>query len=857
VNDTDFRTPNNLNTPRTNLGWLFKMAWRDGKASGKRIVLFMASIVLGIAAVVSIQSFSENLKENIGLQSKALMGADFVIDSKQPPNKRVLDIIDSLGGADAKSIDFPSMAVFPNSGNTKLVSVKGIEGGYPFYGKLETDPISAASEYQASGGALVDATLMMQFGLQPGDSISIGKIVLPISGTLISAPGITGVSASVAPPVLIPYSSIESTGLVQVGSRVGYDFYFVAGPKQDLDALDEKVDPLLDAENADLDTHTSTGERLGRRYDNFGKFLNLVAFIALLLGCVGIASSVHIYIKEKLPSVAVLKCIGASRKQGFLIYLIQIAVMGIIGGLIGTLTGLLVQQSFPLLLQGFLPFEVQISYAVGPIVMGLSLGLFMSVLFALSPLLRTWYVSPLEVLRIQETTSQKSRTANILVLSSILIFIFLFALWLLGDWKYALSFTFGILVVFALLGGIALLFMRGIKKYFPKQWSFTARQSLLNLFRPNNQTMVLILAIGVGTFLISTLYFTKDILLAKTSMEANKKAPNLILLDVQTDQQKAVADQITTKGLPLLNNIPIVTMRMQKIKDRTVNDIREDTMSTINGWILNHEFRVTYRDSLISSESLEEGNWPEIAPKEGVVPISLSDNVARDAEVGIGDRLVFNVQGMLMETEVASIRAVDWGRMQLNFSVLFPSGVLENAPQFRVLTTRTPDEGTSAALQRELVKAFPTVSILDLRQLLKVVDGILEKISWVINFMAFFSILTGIIVLIGSVRTSKYQRIKESVLLRTLGAKSAQILKINALEYAYLGILGSTIGILLSLVGSQLLAVFVFKTAFIPSLIPFLVVLPGITALVLAIGILNSRSVLMSPPLEVLRKEGI
>jgi len=243
--------------------------------------------------------------------------------------------------------------------------------------------------------------------------------------------------------------------------------------------------------------------------------------------------------------------------------------------------------------------------------------------------------------------------------------------------------------------------------------------------------------------------------------------------------------------------------------------------------------------------------------EKNVVPVSLSDNVARDAEVEVGDRLVFNVQGMLMETEVASIRVVDWGQMQLNFSVVFPTGVLESAPQFRVLTTHTPNESISAVLQRELVKDFPTISILDLRQLLSVVDDILGKISWVINFMAFFSILTGIIVLIGSVRTSKYQRIKESVLLRTLGAKSGQILRITALEYGYLGILGSTIGILLSLIGSQLLALFVFETAFVPSWVPFLIVLPGITALVLAIGLFNSRSVLSSPPLEVLRKEGI
>ena len=441
-------------------------------------------------------------------------------------------------------------------------------------------------------------------------------------------------------------------------------------------------------------------------------------------------------------------------------------------------------------------------------------------------------------------------------MGTIVLFVFLFAFWLLQNWKYALSFVVGILVTFSVLAGFAILFMKAIKKYFPTSWGFTARQSLLNLFRPNNQTMVLILAIGVGTFLISTLYFTKDFLLAKATLESSSKTPNIILFDVQTEQKEEVANSIKTKDLPILDNIPIITMRVHSIEGRLANDIRVDTTSTINQWILNHEFRVTYRDSLIASETLVAGEWFPKTTTDGTIPISLSDNVARDAQVEVGDSMIFNVQGVLMETVVDNIRAVDWGRMQLNFSIVFPTGVLENAPQFHVLTTHAPDEATSANLQRELVDKYPNVSILDLRHLMNLIEGILDKISWVINFMAFFSILTGIIVLIGSVRNSKYQRIKESVLLRTLGGKSGQILRITALEYLYLGILGSGIGILLSLVSSQLLAYFVFDTPFVPSWVPFLVVMPGITLLVLLIGLGNSRSVLNSPPLEVLRKEG-
>ncbi len=847
---------NNLSsTSKATTAWLFKMAWRDGKASGKRLLLFIASIVLGIAAVVSIQSFSTNLENNIALQSKELMGADYLIDSNQPPNERVEAIIDSLGGADGQEVSFASMAAFPKSGASKLVRIRGIKGDYPFYGELETRPKAAAAEYQTTNGALVDATIMLQFALKTGDSIKVGETTFPILGILNSAPGSSAMSSSIAPTVILPYDMIQGTGLLQLGSRIGYNFYFVADPGTDLKKLDEVVDPLLDAENADLDTHTATSERMGRRFNNVGKFLNLVAFIALLLGCVGIASSVHIYIKEKLRAVAVLKCLGASRKQSFLIYLIQIAGMGLLGGVIGTLLGLLLQLSFPFILQDFLPFDVVVTFSMQPVLMGLLLGVSMSVLFALTPLLGTWYVSPLQVLRIQENSSPQSKRAGILVMAGIMVFIFCFSLWLLGNVRYAVGFVLGIMVTFGVLTAIANLFMWFIKRFFPSSWGFIARQSLLNLFRPNNQTMVLLLAIGVGSFLISTLYFTKDILLAKTTLEGSDQSPNIILLDVQTDQREAVAQNIESKGLLTIDNIPIITMRMHSIKGRLVNDIRMDTVSRMNQWILNHEFRTTYRDSLVPSEELVDGVFTSEAPEKGPIPISLSDNVARDAMVVIGDTLVFNIQGVLTETVVGSIRTVDWGRMRPNFNIVFPKGILENAPQFHVLSTKAPDEKASASLQKELVRKFPNVSVLDLRQIISVVEEILDKISWVINFMALFSILTGIIVLIGSVRTSKYQRIRENVLLRTLGAKSKQILKITALEYLYLGILGSAIGILLSLAGSQLLAVFVFKTAFTPSWVPFLILLPGITTLVLLIGLFNSRSVLNSPPLKVLRKE--
>ena len=302
----------------------------------------------------------------------------------------------------------------------------------------------------------------------------------------------------------------------------------------------------------------------------------------------------------------------------------------------------------------------------------------------------TWYVSPLQALRVGNGERKKPRRVRLLVLLSIFVFIFLFSYWLLQNATYSLAFVTGILVTFLLLAGLSAIFMKSIKLFFPSKWSFTARQSLRNLYRPNNQTTTLVLAIGVGAFLISTLYFTKDILLSKLTVDSRADSPNIIMLDVQTNQTDKVVRTIEPTGLPVIDNIPIITMRVHEIKGRTIPEIRNDTTSNVGRWVMNHEFRATYRDSLIESEIIKEGSWTGQVQPNDPIPISVAENFAFDAKVEVGDEVVFNVQGVLVNTLIGSIREVDWGRLQLNFSVVFPKGVLESAPKFHVLTTRAP-----------------------------------------------------------------------------------------------------------------------------------------------------------------------
>ncbi|RZK54863.1 MAG: FtsX-like permease family protein, partial [Pedobacter sp.] len=302
--------------------------------------------------------------------------------------------------------------------------------------------------------------------------------------------------------------------------------------------------------------------------------------------------------------------------------------------------------------------------------------------------------------------------------------------------------------------------------------------------------------------------------------------------------------------LPLMNQVPVITMRIEQINGKTL------AKDTSNNNAFRGEIRATFQDSLTAAEKIIDGEWTGKTEKDAPVYISLEQGYAKRLKVKLKDKIVFNVQGMLIPTVVGSFREVNWGRMQTNFRVVFPTGVLEDAPQFHVLMTRVPSKEVSAKYQGAVVRQFPNVSVIDLDLVLELVDELLSKIGFVIRFMAGFSMATGWIVLLSAVLTSKNQRIKESILLRTLGASGKQVLIINAIEYFFLGVLAAGAGLILALSGSWLLAKYSFDATFSPPLIPILVLFSIVVGLVVITGVLSTRNVLNQPPLKILRNEG-
>lgn len=829
------------------------MAIRDIRKNFSRLLLFVSSMVVGIAALVAISSFGENLKKDIDQQSKELLGADLVLEKNQPLGEQPTD---TLAIQTAEEVNFASMVAFPETGASRLTQVRALEGGFPFYGKLETIPENAEATFRDGGRkALVEKLLMAQFNAEVGDSIKVGNLTFVIEGELQKVPGQTGIAATVAPAVYIPMAFLQETGLVQYGSRLNYERYYQLPETVNPDELSKTYEEKWEEEKIDADSVEDRKRQTGRSFQNLSNFLSLVAFIALLLGCVGVASAVNVFVKEKLPSVAVLRCLGVSSWAAMRIYLVQIILMGLAGAVLGAILGTVLQFILPTVFADFLPVEVTVGISWQSIGFGLITGLLVSVLFALLPLLKIRRVSPMATLRPEENESSFAKDGlRWLVVLGILLFVFGFSFFLLNRWQEALGFTGFVVVAFLALWAVALGIMWLIRRFLPISLSYPVRQSLANLYRPNNQTVSLIATIGLGTAMISTLFFVQNQLLDEAKFADKDDQPNMLFFDIQTAQVEAVSERITQKGLPIMQQVPIVTMALESINGLTKkgNDTLPEAERRSRG-LYNREFRVTYRDSLIASERLLEGKLRKVEQPGDSIFVSLDQGYASRTGIKMGDEIVFNVQGRPIKTYVGSFRDVKFNQVSTNFLVLFPDNVLNNAPKFHVIITKTKNDRQAADVQAEVVREFPNISVINLGMIVETLEEILDKISFVIQFMAFFSIITGILVLISSLIISKYQRMRESILLRTLGAGSGTVSTINTLEYFFLGTLASLSGILLSFLATWLLSKFVFELPFRGAYEEALIVYVGITALTIVLGWLNGRKIIKMPPMEILR----
>ena len=825
------------------------MAWRDTRGSRARLVTFLLSMVLGVAALVAVRSFTDGLRDGVAGQARALLGADLAWEADLP----VPDGLDSLaalvGGEQAERLDFPSMALFPRTGGTRLSTIRATRGAYPFYGALETAPAEAASTYLARGEALVDGALLDAQNARVGDSVTVGGRTYRIAGRVVKSPREPAIASAVSPRVYVPLGALD-TALVGTGSRAELTRYFRldAAGRARADALA----PVLDSLDVGVDTPEETQADAVEAFGNLDRFLSLVAFVAVLLGGLGVGSSIHTYVKGRVASVAVLRCVGASVGQTVGIFLVQAVGLGLVAGLLGGLLGMLAATALPGLLGSFLPVEAAVGVSPGALGLGMGLGLGATVLFALLPLLAVRRVSPLSVLRAGEDEAGRADPLRWAAYAALALAVVGFAYSQTRAWPVALGYAGGVGVV---LGALALL-GRAVSAFAARlrrpTWPFALRQGLAALHRPRNQTTLLLTALGLGTFLLATLAVVRTTLEDTVRITGGAAQPNVVFFDVQPAQRAGVTAAVRGAGLPLLETVPIVTMRLAALDGTPVEHLMESGRPR---WALRREYRSSYRSALTASEEVVAGTFTGRAPAGGPVPVSLEADLAADLRATVGTRLTWDVSGRRIETVVGSIRTVNWRRFGTNFFVVFPAGVLEAAPQQFVVLTRSPSDAATAHVQGAVVRAFPNVSTLDLSLALGVLADLFGQVGRVLRWAALLALGVGLVVLVGAVALGRTQRAAETVLLKTLGASRRQVGRALAAEYALLGLLGGLVGVGLALGAGWALARFVFESPLALPAGPLALLVAAVPVLTLVVGAAVSRRAYNLSPLDVLRRE--
>jgi putative ABC transport system permease protein len=855
------------------IGQFAALAWRESRTARRRLLLYMSSISLGVGALVAIDSFASNTQQSVREQARALLGGDIALSARDTYPTVVKTALDSVrregvGVADVTS--FTSMALLPRTGLTRLAQIDAVTPGYPFYGEIITKPAGAWAHLQDGRNALVDPALLISLNANVGDTVALGFARFVIAGTLSSVPGDVGVATAIGPRVYIPARYLKETSLLLLGSRSEHRTLLKLTAELPVSRFIFRFKSRLEKAQVRSRTAAQTEFNLTEAIDQLRDFLSVIGLVALLLGGIGVASGVNAFVMRKIDTVAILRCLGATSGQILAIYLSQAVVMGLIGAAFGVVLGLGLQLGLPHVLADFLPVDVHVSVEASALGTGLLVGVWVALVFALKPLISLRNVSPLQTLR-RESDAQALRGASFDPLRVLVALLVVLSVATLGIARadtpqQGLGFAAAIGGAVLLLYGAAALLSATARRIVRPSWPFVLRQGVASLYRPGNQTRAVVLALGFGVFLMSTVYQVQQNLLRTVGVKLDASRANVVFFDVQNDQAAPLDSLIRSGGYSIVQRTPIVPMKLVGINslegdkltggDKPVDG---DTVGRRRGgrerWVMRREWRSTYRDSIMPSETLKSGRFHTGGtPADQLPAVSLDADIAKSLRVNLGDTLTWDVQGVRVRTRLTSTREVNWSRFEPNFFVVFERRALEKAPAQYVVMAEVRGEGAVARLQRDVVQRFPNIASLDLTLVRQTIGRVLDKVATAIRFMAGLSLALGIPVLFSAVSATRRERLREGVLLKVLGATRRQVGRVMFAEYLLLGVLGSLAGVLLSIAGAWALMHYVFKQPFVPAVLPSALVALLMIALAVSIGMLTGREVFQETPMAALRE---
>ena len=841
--------------------FVLRMALREIRASWQRLLFFFICIAVGVAAIVTIRSVIQSVRTALNREARTLTGGDFLITSDREFSPAVLNAVERerRDGRVTTVVNAMEMAtmVRPVSGPTgiKMVELKAVEPRFPLYGTLTLDSGAYSHQLLRGGGALVRPELLAQLKLKVGDHIYIGSKPFEIRGVIKDEPGRSVGAFSIGPRVLIDYADVPATGLLSFGSRVSRQMALLltrAGTVQ----AETNLRAAFANEFVRGRGYWSTADRMGQNLMRAENYLSLVGLVVLILGGIGVSSVTRVFVQQKVRSIAILKCVGSTTATILTVYMTQVVVLGIAGSALGVALAAGVIAALPHVV-GDVSALLQADYGLTPaaVLQGLAIGLLVSMLFSLVPLLEIRHVKPGLLLRQEAPGSRRFDWLKWTVTAAVAAALVGVAAWQAGSLTVGLVLSAGFVAVAVVLHVAGIILVRAVQPLRHAR-SFALRHAVLHVGRRGNQTRVILLAVGLGAFFIIGVRTLQANLLNDFSVQVGDDAPDMFLIDVQPGQRDQVAALLDTQNgpAPAPRLIPVLRARVVGVEGRELN---LETFEQVRGrGGLAREFTVTYRPQLEGNEEVIAGSWWGSGPSSEP-EVSIEEGFLERQRIQIGDRMRFDVLGRVVSARVTSIRRVKWEDFRAGgFMFVFRPGVFDGAPHTYISTVHGPQNSDERArMQASIVAQFPNVSIIDLREILVTIRSVVDKVTLGVTVVGGLVLFSGTLILIGAVSMTKFRRVYEAAILKTLGASSRLIATTLLLEYSVLGVIAGTIGALGAIGLSWAIATYALELPWeaAPGLTVFGIV--ATAGFVAVIGVLASFDVLRHKPLATLRAE--
>jgi putative ABC transport system permease protein len=841
------------------------IGWRDLKSAPGKFAFVVLSVAVGVAALVGVRGFSQSFRQTLTTEARSLMAGDLSARIFHIPTADELEKVAAIdkknGGARSTwVVETVSMASVPPDPVPLLVTLKAVDPAeYPYYGQAELEPSMSLGQALGGDSAVVAEEFLIRLNAHVGQTLRLGGMNFRIAAVLMQEPDRMSAGAGIGPRVMISRAALDRTRLLAPGSRMSQRLLMKFPDKADPTAIRKQVETALpDAQVMDF---KEGNPALSQGLDNATAILSLICLVAMVLGAIGVAMAMHAHLEQRMDMLAILKAVGAQSSDLLRIFLLQTLGLGLAGGLLGVAAGVGVMAALPAVFGRLLPVHTVLGFPWKSVLAGLGTGLLTTLLFCLPPLLDVRSVRPVLVLRRLVEQPQGGFEAWIarwwarrlqLGISSLVVLALGGIAWALSDsvkvggW-FALLFA-AALVVLLILAWVALRSLRFALNRIRLHLPSSMRHGLANLYRPGNQSAAVLASLGTGVMLILAVYLMQGALLRDIRDTASPKLPNVFLLDVTTDEVPGIRDFFRHQPgvTEALDMMPVVGGKFVSLNGRTLDKMQDKHFPRR----LLESAELSWSDAPPPGDKVTQGKWWS-SPTESV--FAVGEGTARRLDLGVGSAVQLEIGGRLLNLKVGAIYRADGEHPGARVSFVLPSGLLKDDPATWYGGAHI-DTRQVGAMERALFAAYPTVTVINIADVLDRIESVVNQITFVVRFLAGFSILAGLMILASSIASERFRRMREAVVLKTLGATRMHIVRTFSVEFSFLGLLAGSVGVVFANILTRVL-LRRLEVAFQLDWNATLFSLVGTAILATATGWIASYRILGLRPLEVLREE--